>query len=153
MRTYDSHVRSVHIHCIPQTGIELPVLLGWCSTQPRSFQSHSTVSCWRRSAANPAFSVSISHARHQRRRIPTRSFSISVLMSRLEHILALAPQNPLPPPLPRPRNPPPPPLPRPRPRGPPRPPRSATSFRALFFGFGASSISSRSRGSESGRMK
>lgn len=55
-------------------------------------------------------------------------------------------------PRPRPRPPPPP---RPRPRMPPRPrgpPRSATSLRALFLGLGASSMSSVSSGSESGRM-
>lgn len=56
---------------------------------------------------------------------------------------------------PRPRPRPPPPPPRPRPRIPPRPrgpPRSATSLRALFLGLGASSMSSVSSGSESGRM-
>ena len=63
-------------------------------------------------------------------------------------------QKPLPPPRPRPPlNPPPPPLPLPLPPPlPPRPPLSAGSFLALFFGFGASSISSVSNGSESGRM-
>jgi hypothetical protein len=69
------------------------------------------------------------------------------------------PQKPLPRPRPPPRPPPPrppPPLPPPprgppRPGGPPRPPRSA-SFLALFFGFGASSMRSVSRGRESGRM-
>lgn len=62
--------------------------------------------------------------------------------------LALVLPQPQPQPLPRPR-------PRPLPRPPPRPrprPRSV-SLRALFLGFGASSISRVSRFSESGRMK